>query len=243
MTIGLTPTSLKFSTWLTACGCLALLIGQQLNWGQMQPSASFRLDSGASKPAFPPVSEPFRLAPPDHYIDAIERPLFVVTRRPPPPGEGGGATGQMKKGLYRLAGVVIDGNKKIAFLTEIASGKTRAATERETIDGIRVEQIQAQRVLLVQGGDSEDLILKVQVPQKGKPEAVPAAPAPNTTSQKPSTTPLTSPPPVSGVIQPAESPPSPSGEPPKARGEKQLSKERLEYMRSLMGSKAPAQTN
>lgn len=243
MTIGLTPTNLKFGIWLTACCSLALLIGQQLNWGNIQPHVSFQLDSSTSKPAFPPVSPPFRLGPPDHYIDAIERPLFVVTRRPPPPGEGGGALGQMKKGQYRLAGVVIDNNKKVAFLAEIASGKTRAVTERETIDGIRVEQIQSQRVLLVQGGDSEDLVLKIQAPPKGKPETVPATPTPGATSQKSSSTPLASPPPASGATQSADASPTPSGEPPKARGEKQPSKERLEYMRSMMGSKTPAQTN
>lgn len=148
----------------------------------------------------PPVIQPapvelvlypdFRLPPPEKAFPVtLERPLFVPDRRkappiPPPPPP---PPPTMKKGQFQLVGTIITDDLKAAYLRELAGGKVRQVQLGTIINGILLEQVEPDRVVLSQYDDHEELVLKIQpspakaapVPAPGQPNPVPPRP-PNT---------------------------------------------------------------
>lgn len=193
------PRTAEIAFWLAICASLAAGVGYETNWGQ-------HLSPEPPKVAYEHVAyvSPALITPPSmgstvDHLEMVERPLFVFTRRPAPPGVQIAAP-TMKKGQYKLAGVTIVGEKKIAFLIEVSSGKMRTIAEGSNAGEINVTSIQPDRVRLTQGDDEEFIVLKVEptkplagsskipppgtgadtVPDSKKP--VPAAPPPATSS-------------------------------------------------------------
>lgn len=241
MKIELTPKIVKYSSWLIVCGLLGAIIGEELGWGGAPHRPLPKIVFPTNMQSFPQLSEPFKLDPPDRYLEAFERPLFVFTRRPPPPGESPMAS-QMRKGKFRLTGVAIVDNKRVAFLLEITTGKTKSVVENDTINEIKVAHVHPQQVVLTQGTESEQLDLKIQPSQKvpvATTTPVPVASAPAAAIPAASATP---PPPAN-----REPPPPPDGtkkavlapDPSKEAPNKAENRERLDYMRSIMGGGTP----
>ena len=116
------------------------------------------------------------------------RPLFVPTRRPAPPAAAVAAS-TMKRGQFVVTGVTVTPDVSIAFLKEVANGKTIGAKKGTQVNGLTVEIVEPRRVVLKQGEELEELALNVQVPARvavatppaaaGAPQAggVPPAPA------------------------------------------------------------------
>jgi general secretion pathway protein N len=168
----------SLSGWLLGFASLAAVIGWETGWGQrVLPTP----EPGAA-PAPQPVS-PALL--PDYQIeggiaarrDTVERPAFVPTRRPAPPAVQEVAKPKMPRGQFTLTGTAVVDQKQIAFLRETAGGKARSVRAGETINGVVVAEVKADRVKLVLGSESEELMLKVaagprqtiQPPQPGAP--------------------------------------------------------------------------
>jgi hypothetical protein len=86
----------------------------------------------------------------------------------------------MKKGQFVLTGVTVTPDVSVAFLKELANGKTVGVKKGAQINGLIVESVEPRRVVLRQGEESEDLHLSVQVP--ARVAAAPAAPAPPATN-------------------------------------------------------------
>lgn len=238
MKIELTPKTVKYGSWLIACGLLGATIGEELGWGRALHRPLPRIVFPANTQPFPPLSEPFRLDPPDRYLEAFERPLFVFTRRPPPPGEGPSVT-QMRKGQFRLAGVAIVDNKRVAFLFEIATGKTKSVVENDTINDIKVAHVHPQQVVLRQGNESEQLDLKIQLSPKGPVTTTTPAPVAPIPGADPAAN--TAPPPANRESSPPDGArqASPVPGPNKDAANKAENRERLDYMRSIMGGGPP----
>lgn len=95
------------------------------------------------------------------FKETADRPLFMPTRRPVPVLVGA-VQPMMKKGQFRLAGTVINQNLPYAFLVEIATGKgMRVAKGSEIVStGISVATVDAVRVVLKQGDETEELTLR-----------------------------------------------------------------------------------
>lgn len=157
----LSPTRAELLLWLAICGGLAIVIGQETDWGTRWQSTiptHRREPASFSKPT---LSEPFKLPPADEYLETSMRPLFVATRRPtpqlPPPEAPKPA---MKRDQFSLTGITMLPEGKFAFLIEKTGNKSRVVSEGKEINGILVKEISNDRVVLTQYEETEVLLLK-----------------------------------------------------------------------------------
>lgn len=167
-------------TSVIACSIagFAGLIGWQIDWGRAWRDAA--PDIEARKANLDTAMLPaYKLAPVESgYKQITERPLFVPTRRPAPAANTS-AQVAMKKGQFKLAGTTVSAGVSVAYLVETVNNKTHRVNLGSEINGIRVERVDATRVLLKQGDDSEELSLRTSVSPKLPPPAqVAAAPIP-----------------------------------------------------------------
>lgn len=172
--------------WSGACIGLALVIGGfELDWGRQLHSPLPAQRKLADKSAETLLLPEFVLLPLEQgYPEIVNRPLFVVNRRPaplpPPPTPPKPA---MQKGQFILLGVTIAGDVSIALLKEKASGKTHRVTKGKEINGITLDKVEAEKITLTQWDDSEELILKIQAVPKPSPVPSPSIPAGQTPGQ------------------------------------------------------------
>ena len=179
--------------WTMPFVVIALLIGWETEWG----SALTRvppLDATV-------VPQPVNVALlPEYKVDGgvagnretVDRTLFNPTRRPAPPTTAAAGKSSMQKGQFVLTGTTVADARATAFLREVNGGKSRRVQQGETINGMYVSEVRADRVRLTMNGETEELSLKVAAgpkttvqpavappqPQPGQPGGpVPAAPA------------------------------------------------------------------
>lgn len=164
--------------WLLPLVALAVTFGLETDWGR-------------SVEARPQAVEPIEPKPvvtallPEYEIqggvaarsETVERTLFNPTRRPAPTlaQEGGAGPGRMKRGQFALTGTMLIEGKNTAFLREVAGNKSRHVHAGESINGMRVAEVKADRVVLALGDESEELVLKVATNPRPTPQPVIAA--------------------------------------------------------------------
>ncbi len=165
--------------WVAPALALIALLGIETDWG----GQLHRL------PAAPQAIEPKPVAPallPEYEVqggvaslnETVDRTLFNPTRRPAPPATAS-AEGERKvqSGQFVLTGTTLAGDRSIAFLKEVAGGKARTVRKGDKINGMLVAEVLPDRVRFTNGGDSEELMLKVSPGPKTTVVAAPAAPA------------------------------------------------------------------
>jgi hypothetical protein len=162
--------------WLIPFAALALLLGIETDWGrgiQRLPGPAPAIEP---KPIAAALLPEYRLEGGlGAHTETVSRTLFNPTRRPAPTLAADAARTTMPKGKFVLTGTAVAGDRHIAFLKEIASGKSRVVRQGEQINGVLVATVAADRVKFTQGDDSEELVLKVGVgPSAAKPLAPPA---------------------------------------------------------------------
>jgi len=108
--------------------------------------------------------------------ETVQRTLFNPTRRPAPVVAADSTRSTMQKGQFALTGTMVVGGKNTAFLRENAGGKARRVMQGETINGLLVAEVKADRVRLALGTESEELVLRVA--PNPRPTVQPAFPAP-----------------------------------------------------------------
>lgn len=147
--------------WIVPFAILALLLGWQTDWGR-----SFGRTPPAETAAAP---QPLSLALLPEYTpsasleknkDMVDRTLFNPTRRPAPVAMAEAAKPRMQRGQFTLAGTIVVEGKATAFLKEVQGGKPRRVGQGETINGMTVAAVSPDRVKLVLGDESEDILLK-----------------------------------------------------------------------------------
>lgn len=158
---------------------LAGVIGFETGWGKaIRPApaaasgATRSTDMVAVLPAYalPPLDVAFK--------ETGERPLFSTSRRPSSAGQA--AVPVMKKGQFKLTGTSVNADQSVAFLLETASGKTHWLRKGKEINGITLDSVEARRVVLKQGEETEELSLRTAPsPPAPRPTVAPAA-APGT---------------------------------------------------------------
>lgn len=168
-----------------ATGCLAL-IGYETEWGQVwRPSAA--VPRSARQAELVATLPPFTMPPIDGaFKETAERPLFMPARRP----VLASATNvvAMKKGQFKLTGTSVAQDMSVAYLLETSSGKTIRLVKGRAIDGIVLDTVESARVVLKQGDETEELVLRTAAspPKPATPAGVaPAAGAP--TANQPQT--------------------------------------------------------
>lgn len=126
----------------------------------------------------------FRLPPRGKaFAVALERPLFVPSRRKPPPvpPPPPPPPPTMQKGQFQLVGTLITDDMKAAMVREISSGKERQVVEGFTINGLQLERVEPDRIVFTQYGDHEEIPLKLQ--RSPKPAAKPVLAVPGQPAQ------------------------------------------------------------
>ncbi|HVE48757.1 MAG TPA: hypothetical protein VNG69_03960 [Casimicrobiaceae bacterium] len=149
--------------WFLAFAAVAAIIGWETDWG--------RTLRRAPEPPAPAAAQRVDVSLlPDYQVEGgaaarretVDRPAFVPTRRPaPPPAAQEVAKPKMQRGQFALTGTAVVDKNSIAFLREMAGGKARSVRAGDTINGITIAEVGADRVKLVMGDESEELVLKV----------------------------------------------------------------------------------
>lgn len=150
--------------WLLPSLALAVLLGFEIDWGRRM----HRLPDPPAAIEARPVS-PALL--PEYKIDGglagrsetVNRTLFNPTRRPAPALAADTGRRQMQRGQFLLTGTTLAGDRSIAFLKEVAGGKSRTVRQGEQINGMVVTEVKPDRVKLTLGDEAEELVLKVAV--------------------------------------------------------------------------------
>jgi hypothetical protein len=166
--------------WVAPALAFFALLGIETDWG----GQLHRL------PAAPQAIEPKPVSPallPEYQVEGgvaslnetVDRTLFNPTRRPAPPATAS-AEGEKKvqSGQFVLTGTTLAGDRSIAFLKEVAGGKARTVRKGDKINGMLVAEVLPDRVRFTQGGESEELVLKVAPGPKTTIAAAPPAVAP-----------------------------------------------------------------
>ena len=162
--------------WLIPVSALSVVLGIETDFG----GGLHRL------PGPPPSVEPSPVITallPEYQVEGglarhsetVNRTLFNATRRPAPALAAAGGRGQMQRGQYVLTGTAVAGERHLAFLREVAGGKSRVVRQGDQINGVLVADVKADRVKLTLGDESEELILKVAVGPKTTTAPPPAA--------------------------------------------------------------------
>ena len=169
--------------WALPVILLAALLGWETDWGR----------NVVRVPAAPAPIEPKPISAsvlPDYTIEGglaahaetVNRTLFNATRRPAPTLAGDGAPRRLAANQFQLMGTTVTGERNIAFLKEIAGGKSRTVRQGDEINGMLVAALEADRVKFTVGDESEELVLKVAPGPKTTVAAAPPPPAPGGTA-------------------------------------------------------------
>ena len=161
--------------WLAPFAAVLLLLGWETDWGR-ELKHEPQVDA-AVKPQ--PVSiallPEFKLeSGPETRRETVDRTLFNPTRRPAPPAPPPAAAAQaMPRGTFALTGTTVVDGKATAFLREVNGGKVRRVQKGETINGMLVEDVKADRVRLTMNGDAEDVTMRIATGPKSTIQPVP----------------------------------------------------------------------
>src|SRR5438105_8564260 len=148
--------------WLVPALAIGVLLGIELGWGRQVhrlPEAPPALEARQVTPALlPEYKIEGGLA---GRVETVNRTLFNPTRRPAPTAVVDAGKSQLQRGQFVLTGTSLAGERSIAFLKEVAGGKSRTVRQGEQINGMVVAEVRSDRVRLVLGADSEELVLKI----------------------------------------------------------------------------------
>ena len=183
----MSPTMIRWRSrlwWLAPLLVLGALLGIELGWGgqvHRLPEPAPMIEARAVTPALlPEYKVEGGLA---GRAETVNRTLFNPTRRPAPVAVADAGRAQIKPGQFVLTGTSLAGDRNIAFLKEVAGGKSRTVRQGEQINGMLVAEVKPDRVRLTMGGDSEELVLKVATGPKTT--TVPTGAAPNAPGNAP----------------------------------------------------------
>lgn len=153
----------------------------------------------------------------------------------------------MQKGQFQLLGTLLSDQVETAILREIQGGRVLRVKQGETVHGMVLERVEADRIVLAQYGDSETVLLKIQPSPKGQP--APVAPVPTPAASAPVPAPAAPQPAAPAAVPVAPSPapaaPSPAfntrGTPvtPQSREEIEMSNPFIRALRERLGIGAP----
>jgi len=148
--------------WALPFLVISALIGWETDWGRALKRVP-RLDPNVTpQPVSVALLPEYRInGGVDVRRETVNRTLFNPTRRPAPPAIATAAASSLQPGQFVLTGTTVVDKKATAFLREVNGGRSRRVQLGETINGMLVAEVRADGVKLTQGGESENLTLKV----------------------------------------------------------------------------------
>lgn len=141
------------ATTFLALLCLALAVLAAAPW--LRGPGPGAAPEGARQAATAhPARAVLPLPPLAELRTTVERPLFLASRRPPPSTSAiPGADAKSPLARYRIAGVVIDADRRFALLAELATGKLSIVHEGDALGGTVVESISLKELVLRSGDE------------------------------------------------------------------------------------------
>lgn len=149
-------------------GLLALLCAGEialagLSWHGLTPSGGGSVPRpSAQAPLAAGPATGLETDPLASFSAFVDRPLFLATRRPPPraaasprPGLADAKADGVVFGPYRFTGIAVTPRVRIAFVTEIKTGRSIALAEGETLGDWRCAEITPGSVTLERDGKRE----------------------------------------------------------------------------------------
>jgi hypothetical protein len=140
---------------------LATILIAQFIWGDYYPAD----DVGDVKPAAAlPTALQFRLPPIDQaYTELLDRPINLPNRRQPPlPGVQKNKPTPARNVKFTLIGIVLTEGNNIALIRETANGKVRSIKAGETINGLKLEKVEPDRIIFRKGATVQELKLTIE---------------------------------------------------------------------------------
>ena len=163
--------------WLAPVLALGVLLGIELGWGRQVHRLPEPAPVLEARPVTPALLPEYKIeGGVTGHAETVARTLFNPTRRPAPTVVADAGRSQMQRGQFVLTGTSLAGERNIAFLKEVAGGKSRTVRQGEQINGLLVAEVKPDRVRLTLGGDSEELVLKIAGGAKTTVSPVPPAP-------------------------------------------------------------------
>jgi hypothetical protein len=163
--------------WAIPTLALILLLAFETDWGRAVHRLPPPLPAVAAKPVslslLPEYQIEGGLA---GHPETVGRTLFNPTRRPAPAQVvDQQAKQRLQRGQFVLTGTAVAGDRNVAFLREVAGGRSRLVRQGDQINGLVVADVRADRVKLVLGDEAEEIVLKaVNAPGPVRPGAPPA---------------------------------------------------------------------
>jgi hypothetical protein len=153
----------RWLSWLAPFAVVALLLGWETQWGQALKRMPQVDGAVQAQPVQVALMPEFKLDPAaDARRETVDRTLFNPTRRPAPAAPpAAAAAAAMARGTFTLTGTTVVDGKATAFLREVNGGKVRRVQKGETVNGMLVEDVKADRVRFTQGGDAEEVTMRV----------------------------------------------------------------------------------
>ena len=144
-------------------------VGLELEWGNKVRAGAAAKRMEPAKAADAGLLPAFNLPAIDQgFTEAAARPIFVPARRPTPPAPVVQVVSAMRKGQFVLLGTSITKDfGDVALLKEVSSNRTHVVRRGDKINGITVDKVEAHRVVLKEGAESEDVDIKTQGSPKG----------------------------------------------------------------------------
>ncbi len=169
--------------WLVPVLALGVLLGIELGWGRQVHRLPEPAPVLEARPVTPALLPEYKIeGGVAGHAETVNRTLFNPTRRSAPIVVADAGRSQLQRGQFVLTGTSLAGERSIAFLKEVAGGKSRTVRQGEQINGLLVAEVKSDRVRLTLGGDSEELVLKIAVGPKPAvapiPQFGPAPPGP-----------------------------------------------------------------
>jgi len=177
--------------WIVPLVVLAIVVGWEVDFGSALRKRPPPEEALAPKPVnvdlLPNYAIEGGLAA---RSETVNRTLFNPTRRPAPVAIAEASKPRMQRGQYALTGTTVSGERSLAFLKETNGGKARTVRKGDSINGMLVAEVSADRVKLSMGGETEELVLRVvtnpkPTPQPAPPPAQGAAAAPGAPAAAP----------------------------------------------------------
>ena len=153
---------------------LAALVSAELHYQVGTGSGRQVASNGA--PTSATVQVPlFSLADREKLSDTITRPLFMPNRQPevasvPDAPQAESQAPPPKANRYALSAIIIVDDKRVALLTDTATGGLSRVREGESLAGWQVEEIREESAVLSNGGVREELALRTFGPPIAAPK-------------------------------------------------------------------------
>lgn len=146
--------------WGVACLLLSAAIIVEW-WGLgAAPGAAAPVERPAAAPPAAAQSPVTPLGPLETYAAVTERPLFNQSRRPPSIADG--IAQPSVQGSLSVAGIVISGRERIAFIRQGNDRKLTRMQEGQAIGDWTIRSISTDRVTLAGRGGEATLLLQTK---------------------------------------------------------------------------------